>query len=201
MLKVGLIGCGFMGGMHSACYKEIDGVEVVAVADIRAEKAEEIAKVHNAVIFNNGEDLINNAAVDIVDICLPTFLHTSHAVMAMEKGKNVFIEKPVCLTNEEGKLLLETQNKTGAKVQVGQVIRLWDEYKWLKGVYDKKEYGEVKTAVFKRLSSTPTWGWDNWLHKAECSGSMALDLHIHDVDFMRYMMGEPDSFYSKAAIP
>lgn len=198
MLKVGLIGCGFMGGMHSACYKEIDGVKVVAVADVRKEKAEEIAKVHGAKIFSTGEQLIENADVDIIDICLPTFLHTHHAVMTMKKGKNVFIEKPVCLTNEEGKLLLETQKETGAKVQVGQVIRLWDEYKWLKEVADKKEYGEIKTAVFKRLSNFPTWGWENWLHKAECSGSMALDLHIHDVDFMRYVMGEPDSFNSKA---
>ena len=64
MLKVGLIGCGFMGGMHSACYKEIDGVEIVAVADVRKEKAEEIAKVHNAKIFNSGNELIDNADVD-----------------------------------------------------------------------------------------------------------------------------------------
>jgi len=197
MLKVGLIGCGFMGGMHSACYKEIDGVEVVAVADVRAEKAEEIAKVHGAQVFSTGEQLIENVEVDIIDICLPTFLHTAHAVKAMKKGRNVFIEKPVCLTREEGKLLLETQKETGAKVQVGQVIRLWDEYKWLKEVADKKEYGEIKTAVFKRLSNTPTWGWENWLHKTECSGSVALDLHIHDVDFMRYMMGEPKTFTSK----
>ena len=199
MLKVGLIGCGFMGGMHSACYKEIDGVQVVAVADVRRDKAEEIAKVHNAQIFSTGDELIEKADVDIIDICLPTFLHTEHAVKAMRSGRNVFIEKPVCLTEEEGKLLLEVQKETGAKVQVGQVIRLWDEYKWLKEVADKKEYGEIKTAVFKRLSNTPTWGWENWLHKAECSGSVALDLHIHDVDFMRYMMGEPDSFHSDVA--
>lgn len=199
MLKVGLIGCGFMGGMHSACYKEIDGVEVVAVADVRPEKAEEIAKVHNAVIYTTGEELIEKAEVDIIDICLPTFLHTHHAVLAMKKVKNVFIEKPVCLTAEEGKILLDAQKETGANIQVGQVIRMWDEYMWLKNVADKKEYGEVKTAVFKRLSNVPTWGWENWLHKAECSGSVALDLHIHDVDFMRYMMGEPDGFTSKAS--
>ena len=199
MLKVGLIGCGFMGGMHSACYKEIDGVEIVAVADVRPEKAEEIAKVHNATIYTTGEELIENADVDIIDICLPTFLHTQHAVKAMKKGRAVFVEKPVCLTPEEGKLLLETQKETGAKIQVGQVIRFWDEYKWLKEAYDKKEFGEVKTAVFKRLSNYPTWAWDGWLHKAECSGSVALDMHIHDVDFMRYMMGEPDSFTANAS--
>ena len=55
MLKIGLIGCGFMGGMHSACYKVIENVQVVAVADVRREKAEEIAKVHGAQIFASGK--------------------------------------------------------------------------------------------------------------------------------------------------
>lgn len=198
MLRIGLIGCGFMGGMHSACYNAIEGAEIVAVADIRREKAEEVAKVHGAEIFATGEDLIKGADVDVIDICLPTYLHTQHAVMAMKAGRNVFIEKPVCLTNEEGKLLLETQKETGVKVQVGQVIRMWDEYVWLKEVIDKNEYGKICSAVFKRLSSFPTWGWENWLHVAEKSGSMAQDLHIHDVDFMRYIMGEPDNFSSSA---
>ena len=198
MLKIGLIGCGFMGGMHSACYNAIEGAKIVAVADIRKEKAEEVAKVHGAEIFADGEDLIKNADVDVIDICLPTYLHTQHAVLAMKAGRNVFIEKPVCLTNEEGKLLLETQKETGAKVQVGQVIRMWDEYVWLKEVIDNKEYGKICSAVFKRLSSFPTWGWENWLHVAEKSGSMAQDLHIHDVDYMRYVMGEPDSFSASA---
>ena len=198
MLKVGLIGCGFMGGMHSACYNVIDGVEVTAVADVRKEKAEEIAKIHNAEIYSSGYELIENADVDIIDICLPTFLHTEHAVAAMKKVKNVFIEKPLCMNEKECEILLETQKETGANVQVGQVIRLWDEYKWLKEIYDKREYGEIKSAVFCRLSSKPTWGWENWLHDAERSGSVAMDLHVHDVDFMRYLMGEPDGLTSKA---
>lgn len=194
MLKVGLIGCGFMGGMHAACYNAIDGVEVVAFADVRKEKAEELA--NGAQIYATGEDLINNADVDVVDICLPTYLHTEHAIKAMKKGRNVFIEKPVCLTPEEGEMLVKTQKETGAKVQVGQVIRLWDEYKWLKSVTEKNVYGKIKSAVFKRLSSVPGWAWEGWLHDADKSGSVALDMHIHDVDFMRYLMGEPNSFSS-----
>lgn len=196
MLKVGLIGCGFMGGMHYACYNAIDGVEVTAVSDVREEKAKELIKDANVTVYSTGIELIENADVDIIDICLPTCLHTEHAVLAMRKGRKVFIEKPVCLTVEEGKILLDVQKETGATVQVGQVIRLWDEYKWLKEIIDKNEYGKIKSAVFKRLSSVPTWGWENWLHKAEMSGSVALDMHIHDVDFVRYLMGEPESFTS-----
>ena len=197
MLKIGLIGCGFMGGMHAACYKEIEGAQLVAIADVREEKRAEMAKKYGvAELYNTGKELIEKADVDVIDICLPTFLHTEHAELAMKKGVHVFIEKPVCLTKEEGERLLALEKETGAKVQVGQVVRLFDEYVWLKGAVDSKKYGELKSAVFQRLSSTPTWGWENWLHVPEMSGSVALDLHIHDVDFMRFILGEPDSFTS-----
>lgn len=199
MLKVGLIGCGFMGGMHAACFNAIENAQIVAVADVRCEKAEKIAKGKDIRIFSTGMELIENADVDVIDICLPTYLHTEHAVAAMKKVKNVFIEKPVCMSTEEGELLLKTEKETGAKVQVGQVIRLWDEYVWLKTQADKKVFGEIKSASFRRLSPKPDWSWDDWLHDVERSGSMALDLHIHDIDFMRYLMGEPESFISKEA--
>ena len=63
MLKAGLIGCGFMGQMHANCYKNIEGVTLAAVADIRKEKAEDIAQGTEAAIYGDGMDLIENADV------------------------------------------------------------------------------------------------------------------------------------------
>ena len=91
MIKVGLIGCGFMGTMHANCYKNIEGVELVALADIRTECAEKLAEGTSAVIYGDGKDLINNADVDIIDICLPTYLHSEYAICAMSKVKYVFL--------------------------------------------------------------------------------------------------------------
>lgn len=192
MKKVGLIGCGFMGTMHANCYKALsDRVEVVAVADVRAENAKEIADMFGATIYNDAESLINNADVDFVDICLPTYLHEKYAVMAMKKDFDVFVEKPLCRTPEEAENLIKVQAETGKTVQVGQVVRFWDEYAWLKGVKDSGKYGKVVTGTFRRLSGRPEWAWEGWLHEPAKSGGMALDMHIHDIDFIRYMMGEP----------
>jgi len=192
MLKVGLIGCGYMGMMHLNCYKALaDKVEIAAIADIREEKTKEFSEGISPAIYNSAEELINNADVDFVDICLPTYLHTKYAVMAMEKGFDVFVEKPLCMTEEEAELLKETQKKTGKLAQVGQVIRFWDEYVWLKEAKESGRYGKVISASFKRLSPYPGWAWDNWLHQKDKSGGMALDLHIHDIDFARYLMGDP----------
>ena len=196
MLKVGLIGCGFMGAMHANCYKNIEGVELVAFADLRKEKAEELAVGTNATIYSDGKDLIANADVDIIDVCLPTYLHAEYAMAAMDKVKYVFVEKPVALTVEEGKAMLEKSKATGCQVQVGQVIRFWDEYVELKKIIESGVYGKVVNANFRRISPRPEWGWKNWLLDDTLSGGAGQDLHVHDVDYVLSLFGEPKNFYS-----
>ncbi|MBN2853841.1 MAG: Gfo/Idh/MocA family oxidoreductase [Clostridia bacterium] len=194
MIRVGLIGAGFMGKMHATCYEALkeNGVMITAVADLDQSKAGDIAEKSGALVYETGMELISQADVDAIDICLPTYLHTEHAIAAMRNRKHVFIEKPVCLHEEDEKELLKTEKETGVTVMVGQCIRLWSEYTWLKKVTDSKEYGEIVTGVFKRISPKPTWSWNNWLHQPELSGGVALDMHIHDADFVRFLLGEPD---------
>ena len=196
MLKVGLIGCGFMGQMHANCYKHIHGVQLAAVADIRMEKAQAIALDTNAVIYGDGMDLIARADVDIIDICLPTFLHAQYALAAMEKVRYLFVEKPVALTVEEGEALVAKSKEFGCQVQIGQVIRFWDEYVELKKLVESNQYGRIVNANFRRLSPRPDWGWKDWLLDCSLSGGAAQDLHIHDVDYVLSLLGEPKALYS-----
>ena len=198
MQKIGIIGAGFMGSMHASCYKalESEGAVIAAVAATTPERAQKLAEGTNAVCYSEGMDLISDPNIDVVDICAPTYLHTKYAVAAMEQGKSVFIEKPVCLTPEETDILLDAQKRTGAAVMVGQCVRLWGEYAWLKEVTDSKLYGKLLSGVFKRVSPLPTWASNGWLLKAETCGTACLDMHVHDVDYVRYLLGEPDSFQS-----
>ena len=194
MLKVGLIGCGFMGTMHANCYKNIEGVKLAAVADVRRDKAEALAD--GAEIFSDGKDLIEKADVDIIDICLPTYLHAEYALLAMEKVKYLFVEKPVALTAAEAEKMLSRAGEVGCNVQVGQVIRFWDEYVELKRIIDSGIYGKVINANFRRISPRPTWGWNGWLLDNRYSGGAAQDLHIHDTDYVLSVFGKPESFSS-----
>jgi len=196
MLKIGLIGCGFMGSMHANCYNNIDGVKVTAVADVRPEKAQALASLSGAEIYATGEELIAKADVDVIDICLPTYLHAHHALLSMDKVKYLFIEKPVTLTAEESEMLIKKAKETGTEVQVGQVIRFWDEYVELEKILKAGTYGKVINANFRRLSPLPTWGWEDWLFDAKRSGGAGQDLHIHDVDYVLSLFGEPKSFLS-----
>ena len=195
MIRVGQIGMGFMGTMHANVYQELEkimDIKVVAIADLEPDRREKFASMFGAKQYANAQELIDNAEVDVVDITLPTYIHAEYAIKAMEMGYHVFIEKPVCLKPEEGAQLLAVQERTQKQVMVGQCLRLWPEYMYLKKTFDEKIYGQLKNLVLRRTSSTPTTNWHDWIVDESLSGGACLDLHIHDVDFARYLLGEPN---------
>lgn len=194
MVKVGIIGYGFMGETHAKCYAQIEGVEVVAVADLRKERQEKVKETCKAKIYNDGEDLIKNEKLDLIDICLPTFLHTKYGLLAMEKSKYVMIEKPLALTKKEGQSLIKKAKETGAQVQVGLCLRFNDQYEKMKEIIKSKKYGEIVCADMHRISSRPLWGWKSWLLDSKCSGGAAQDMFIHDLDYALYLFGKPQKF-------
>jgi predicted dehydrogenase len=201
MIKIGLIGTGFIGNMHALVYESLKGkaeFEVTAVADDNPEKAQSVAEKFGATAYRTAAELIEQADVNTVDICLPTYLHKDVALHAMNKGYHVFIEKPVCLNDAEADELLAAQRRTNANVMVGHCIRFWPEYVELKKRIDDNRYGRIVSASFRRLSPKPRWGWQQWMDDPAKSGTASLDLHIHDVDFVRYILGEPDRVKSEA---
>ncbi|MCQ2436983.1 MAG: Gfo/Idh/MocA family oxidoreductase [Clostridia bacterium] len=200
MINVAVIGCGFMGGMHAACYQALAplGVKVAVTCDVYEAPAKALAEKYGAVPCTDLNAVLENKDIDVVDICLPTHKHVCTAVAAMKAGKDVFVEKPICIDEDEMELILKTEAETGRKVQVGQVIRFWNEYVWLKKTAEAGTYGRVLNGHFHRLSSRPEWATDGWLHKPELSGGLAVDMHVHDVDFVRYLFGEPDRVNAQA---
>ena len=199
-LKVAVIGSGVMGKTHLRCYKELSKkAEVVAVCDGDIDKAKEAAEICGSNYYASAEEMFKKEEIDLLDICLPTFLHTHYAVLGMEKGiKNVLIEKPVCSNLSEARLLLDTQKRTGANVQVAQVVRFASKYFYVRDAIKSGKYGKIISGTFSRFSPYPTWS--PYLMDWRKSGTVAVDLHIHDVDYIRFLMGrEPDEVVSTAA--
>lgn len=193
-MKVGLIGCGGMGHIHNMCLKALENshnVKVIALADGSNDNLEKEGAIWpDAQRFHDGMELIEKSNVDAIHICLPSFLHVKFAVTAMKKGIAVFVEKPVCLTSEDGDLLVKVQEETGAAAMSGQVVRFFKEYRYLKELYDGQIYGKMKSIMMHRICEDVGSTGREWFHDAKKSGSAAMDLHIHDVDFLRYLTGE-----------
>ncbi len=199
MLKVGLIGVGGISGAHIPGWLALDNVELVALCDVRPEQMEKYPDIRHYTDF---DEMLANEELDILDICLPTFLHVEYSIKAMEKGINVLCEKPISLKKEDVKRVYEVAQNNNVKFMVAHVIRFWREYEFVKSIYESGKYGKLIMGTMKRLSAFPGWSWDNWMRDEARSGFVPYDLHIHDLDFMIYAFGTPkgiDSRRSKSA--
>lgn len=191
MLKIGLVGCGGISGAHVPSWERMDGVELTAICDIRPEKTERYPG-HKA--YTDFDTMLAENEFDIIDVCLPTFLHCEYALRAMNKGINVITEKPISLNESDVEFLYAAAEKNGVKYMVAQVLRFWTEYEIVKQLFDTGKYGRLISGTMWRLGGYPGGGWNNWYHDKELSGLVPFDLHIHDVDFLLYAFGEPKSF-------
>ncbi len=209
MLNIGIIGFGFMGRMHYRCWKDASGAEIVAICDANPdvlkntdksagniEGAEEEIDFDGLQLYTDVKAMLADANLDVVSITLPTFLHSKFSIMALEAGVHVLCEKPMALGVDQCRQMIAAAEKSGKILQIGHCIRFWPEYAKTKEIVDSGEYGKVITATFKRLGSAPTWGAENWFANDQRSGGVALDLHIHDSDFIQYLFGMPTSVCS-----
>jgi UDP-N-acetylglucosamine 3-dehydrogenase len=127
----------------------------------------------------------------MVDICMPTYLHCEAVKKVAAAGKHVLCEKPMAMTPAECDQMIAATEKAGVKFMIGQVLRFWPEYVVIKEILDSKRLGRVKWASATRMSPPPTWSWQEWLFDPKLSGGAVLDLHIHDLDLLSWLLGKP----------
>lgn len=212
MLKVGLIGLGFMGRGHLEQYKKLEAegfpVKLVAVCDVDAARLEGRDIVTGNIDTGNSADLSGYAKyadynemfakekLDYADIALPTYLHAGASIAAMKAGLHVLCEKPMARTATECEEMIAVSRATGRKLMIAQCLRFWPAYEFLKGCVDGGSFGPVVSAYFFRGGSTPRWSWQNWLLDSKKSGGCLLDQHVHDVDIVNWIFGTPDAVTS-----
>lgn len=211
MLKIGSIGMGVMGGVHAKRYLQLPGVELVAIADIRPERLASgegvqgnLAEASHAFDwsrvekYGDGKDLIASTDVDVVDICLPTFLHAEYAIAALEAGKHVLCEKPMALTVADADRMVAAAEATGCKLMIAQCIRFWPEYRFLRCCIQDGRFGRLLALEMYRLGGRPIWSWDNWFLDPARSGGPPLDLQLHDLDWVNAVFGLPEGVQAAA---
>lgn len=166
MLRVGVLGAGHLGKIHLRLLNESDKYELVGFYDADAINGKKVADEFGYHYYDNINKLIDT--VDVVDIVTPTLSHFDCAKKAIEKGKHIFIEKPITNTYEEATALLELEKKYNVKGQVGHVERFNPAFSAVKH--------QINTPMFiesHRLAEFNPRGTDV---------PVVLDLMIHDID-------------------
>ena len=209
MQRFTIIGFGFMGMTHAKNVLNHPGAQLVAIVDLDPGKAlENLGK--EAGNLDTGslkkEDFSNIGTYTDLETCMAeekpdaciltvhTDLHYSMAVKALEAGMHVFVEKPLVLDPLEGESLIELASKQDLLLMVGHVVRFMPPYQKLKHWIESGDFGALNWLSMTRFTGLPAWGqWKEKLNDYGTTGGALFDLAIHDIDFVQWVLGKPDS--------
>ncbi|MBW6535979.1 MAG: Gfo/Idh/MocA family oxidoreductase [Mariniphaga sp.] len=216
MLKVVILGFGFMGKTHTGNLLKNPHAQLVAIVDKNTENIqknlneesgnfstdsfseEELSKVN---IYNGFAECLKIEKPDACVIAVHTNLHVEMAKLAIGSGCHVFLEKPFTLNIEEGQKLIDLARAKNKILMIGHVVRFMPAYLKLKTWINTNEFGKLEFLSLSRFSGVPAWGqWKDKQKDFGSSGGALFDLVIHDIDFAQWVCGIPDEI-SASCLP
>ena len=203
-IKVGLIGAGNIAqNAHLPSYVKQSDVDLVAVCDLKPERAKQVAAEYGMpYVAKDIDELVAMEEVDAVSVCTWNNAHAKAVTAAAAAGKHILCEKPMAMTVSEAEEMAAAVRKSGVVFMMGFVNRFRSDSKVIKALADENRFGEVyygKTGWFRRRG-TPL-GWFTDLSKS--GGGPVIDIGVHVIDLTWFFMGKPQpisvsaSAYSK----
>lgn len=208
-LRVGVAGLGLMGAVHVRALAKLGGAALVAVADPKAERRagrafvpgnlsalagdERLFDAGRVTAYEDAAAMIQREALDLVVICTPTDSHVSLASAALARGAHVLLEKPVATRSSEVERLMAAETASGRRVIPAMCMRFWPGWTWLRervAAGSADELGAMCSLKLTRLGSRPEWSGAFYGDDSRTGGAM-FDLHVHDVDFVVWVLGCP----------
>jgi UDP-N-acetylglucosamine 3-dehydrogenase len=183
-LNVGVIGVGAMGYNHVRVYSRLKNANLMAVSDLMKGTLAEVSKEYNTVGFVDYDNVLKMPEIDVVSVCVPTTYHYEVVMSAIEQGKHVLVEKPIAFTIKEAKDMVKAARKQGVKLGTGHVERFNPAVIEAKKLIREDSIGEVVSVSAKRVGPYPPRIKDV---------GVTVDLAIHEVDVMAYLMDSPVS--------
>lgn len=191
-LNVAIIGCGNVSKCHFDAIAENENAKLIATCDIIKEKADKYAVLYNAKAYKIYDELLENEKLDVVHICLPHYLHCPVAIKAMEKGINVFTEKPIAITYDDAQKMVASANSNNVKLGVCFQNRYNTASVIIKDIIDSGELGKVLS-----LKGMVTWDRDEDYYKQDNwhgtlkyeGGGVMINQAIHTLDLINWFSG------------
>lgn len=179
-MNIGILGTGF-GAYHASILKKFPEIERVVVFGRNESKLHKLQQELGVEITTSIDEVISDPGLDIIDICLPSALHKQYTLDALQAGKHVFCETPVCLSAEDAGAMKHAEEQSGKSVLVNQFIKFDPAYQYLYESTAQEKYGKLLKVRLLR-ETAPLWG-DLGL------GTITTNLMIHDLDFVSWLLG------------
>jgi myo-inositol 2-dehydrogenase/D-chiro-inositol 1-dehydrogenase len=181
-IRVGFVGAGGNAKGHMERLSSIDGVQIVAVADVDQSRAEEAAAKYNARAYTDHHPMLDREELDVLYVSVPPFAHSDAEIVAAQAGIHLFVEKPVVLDIDLGRQILAAIDAAGVVSCVGYQLRLLDSTRRARDFLVGKTVAMVASRRWGGLPGTPWW------RKMAQSGGQLVEQTTHQVDLMRYIM-------------
>jgi len=191
-VKIGIVGAGGIAEMHARGYHRAKDVELVACCDLIGSRAEEFARQHGFKRrYSDYRKMLNAEDLDGISVCTPNYAHKDPTILALKRGIHVLCEKPIGMDSKEAKVMTEAARKSDAFLTVGQHLRFESENQALKRMVDAGDLGEI---YYGRSHSTRRKGIPGWgvFHvKEKSAGGPMIDIGVHALDLILWLMGFP----------
>lgn len=187
--KVALLGAGFISEIHVECYERfVPDAEVVAVYSRSAKRAEEFAKKHRIRGWHDDfEKAIHESGCDVVDICLPNFLHARACLAALNAGKHVIIEKPLAMTLEEADAMIAAAKANNRLLMYAEELCFAPKYERVRKLVGEGAVGQVYMMKQAEKHSGPHSDW--FYDVNQSGGGVLMDMGCHGLAWFRWMLG------------
>jgi len=189
MLRVAILGAGFMGGTHARAYRALPEVEIAAIYAPSGVRAGPLAAEVGSRWTDDVDALLADGAIDAVDVCLPTTEHRRATEAALDAGKHVLLEKPIALTEEDADALVARAEAAERVVMVAHVLRFWPEYVEIARRAAGGEIGRLRSGFASRRQPFPAWS--ALFARVDLTGGAVIDMMIHDYDALNWLFGPP----------
>lgn len=201
-VRFGLIGFGAWGSCHAAAIQKTIGAKLAAIASKTEETQHRAREAYpEAQTYRDYQQLLASPAIDVVDIVLPSDLHHEVASAALEAGKHVLLEKPMCLNLADCDDLIRIADRRRRLLAIGHELRLSSLWSQVKQMIDEGFVGEPQYVLVELSRSPYRHGQDQWRYDIERVGNWILEEPIHFFDFARWYLsavGEPRTVYARA---
>ncbi len=212
MIRIGIIGIGFMGFTHFEGAKKVKGAKVTAIATRNQRKLRgdwtsiqgnfgprgghvDLSRIK---AYSDYRDLLKDPEIDLVDICLPTDMHEKVVLESLSAGKATLVEKPISTSLSAADRMVRAAEKKGLPLMVGQVLPYFPEFRYVRECVASGRYGKLLAAHFRRVITPPKWSQE--MSDYRRLGGWGIDLHIHDNHYIGLVCGMPQQVFSRGIV-
>ena len=149
-LGVAVIGTGFWGKNHARVYKEIESTNLIAICDVNAERAKNIANQFGVKAYTDCQQMLKDKEVEALSVCTWSTVLAQEALKALEAGKHVLVEKPMAANSKQAEKLLKTAEENGLHLTVGFLTRFIPGLQHMQEAVASKRIGELVCANCKK---------------------------------------------------